>query len=103
TGTAGTTGSGGATGTPPGWWTSGSMHGCPWTGIDTVSGTTTVNMPTNFTTKNDSFSTPYCVMGTVHSAYESVALLGFNLNESPDGTSDQCGYKPADGTKIGPP
>ena len=42
-------------------------------------------------------------MGTVGSAYESVALLGFNLSESPDGTSDQCGYKPADGTKLGPP
>ena len=109
TGTAGrggTTGTGGATGTggnPPGWWTSGTMHGCPWTGIDTVSGTTTANTPQAFTTKNDSFTTPYCVSGTVHQAYESVALLGFNMNETPTGAADQCGYKPANGTAIGPP
>ena len=79
------------------------MHGCPWTGIDTVSGTTTVNTPQAFTTKTDSFATPYCVSGTVHQAYESVALLGFNMNETPTGAADQCGYKPADGTKLGPP
>ena len=56
TGTAGTTGSRGPRrhrgrgrhdrhgrhrrqrlgGNPPGWWTSGSMHGCPWTGIDVL-------------------------------------------------------------------
>ena len=105
TGTAGTTGSGGNTGgTPPGWWTSGSMHGCPWTGIDVLNVGTT-NTPQDFTTKADSFATPYCVSGTVgpDPGYNGVALLGFNLNETSTGASTQCGYKPADGTALGPP
>src|SRR4029079_18568792 len=90
TGTAGTTGSGGSTGAnPPGWWTSGSMHGCPWTGIDVLNVGTT-NTPQDFTTKMDSFSTPYCVSGTVgpDPGYNGVALLGFNMNETPTGATN---------------
>src|SRR5262245_14023423 len=73
----GTGGSGGtATGTPPGWWTSGTMKGCPWTGID-IYNVGSMNTPTEFTTKNDSFATPYCISGTVgpEPMYRGVSLL----------------------------
>ncbi len=110
TGTGGTgTGSGGAGGTnggtPPGWWTSGSWHGCSWTGIDVLnSATPTKNMPQDFVSKTDP-KAPYCVSGTVtpDPGYNGVALLGFNLNETSTGSATQCAYKPADPTAIGPP
>ena len=42
------------------------MHGCPWTGIDTVVGHHDgEHAARTFTTKTDSFATPYCVSGTV--------------------------------------
>ncbi len=100
TGTGGGS-AGGVSGTPAGWWTSGTWKGCSWTGIDVVASTTTTNMPQDFVTKTA--SAPYCVSGTVHSTYESVALMGFNLNETPTGVATQCGYKPADPTLTGPP
>jgi hypothetical protein len=100
----GTGGAGGVAGTPPGWWTSGSMKGCVWTGIDTYN-VGSMNTPTEYTTKNDSFATPYCISGTVgpEPMYRGVSLLGFNLNETPSGASNQCAYKPADPTALGPP
>jgi hypothetical protein len=95
------TGTGGSSGTvPPGWWTSGTWHGCSWTAKDTVTNSTTTNMPMDFLTTTQA---PYCVSGTVNPTYESVAILGFNLNESPDGTQTQCAYKAPDPTKVGPP
>jgi hypothetical protein len=99
----GTGGSGaaGASGTPAGWWTSKTWHGCAWTGIDTVANTTTTNMPRDFLTKPA--ADPYCVKGTVNPTYESVALLGFNLNETPTGDPNQCAYKASDSSKLGPP
>jgi hypothetical protein len=103
-GTAGvaTGGTGGIiTGNPPGWWTHGSWHGCPWTGIDIVAGTTTTNTPRDFVTHMSGMG--YCVMGSVHSNYDSVALLGFNLNETPNGMANQCAYNPAAATMMGPP
>ena len=105
-GTAGasTGGSGGMiTGNPPGWWTHAplSWHGCPWTGIDTVTGTTTTNMPRDFVTHMPGMG--YCVQGSVHGNYDSVALLGFNLNETPNGSATQCAYNPAAATMPGPP
>src|SRR4051794_653682 len=108
TGSAGTTGAGGTggviAGNPPGWWTSGSMHGCPWTRIDVLNGGPTTP-PQDSPPKPASSTTPYCVSGTVGPApgYNGVALLGFNLSETPTGSANQCAYKAADGTAIGPP
>jgi hypothetical protein len=104
-GRGGTTGTGGTVaGTPPGWWTSGSLHGCPWTGVDVLN-VGSMTMPTDFVTKNDSFATPYCMMGNVgpDPMYRGVTLLGFNLNEPVTGASNQCAYKPADPSALGPP
>lgn len=115
TGTTTTTGVGGATSTtdttssnttsvggPAGWWTYEplSWAGCAWTGIDTVQGSTTTVVPQDFTSGHVA-GDPYCVSGTVHDDYESVALLGFNLAEDPS-TAD-CSYDPADATSEGPP
>src|SRR5690606_18754195 len=65
---AGMTGSGGtppSTGNdPPGYWRSGDWHGCVWTGIDTVEGSTTKITPQDFTSQPA--GGPYCVSGTVH-------------------------------------
>ena len=88
-------------GNPPGWWTHASWHGCPWTGIDTVAGTTTTNTPRDFITHQAGMG--YCVSGNVHGDYDSVALLGFNLNETPNGSATQCAYNPAAATAMGPP
>ncbi|HYO94504.1 MAG TPA: hypothetical protein VER33_08320 [Polyangiaceae bacterium] len=101
-GTNATAGSG-TGGAPPvgsgaGYWTQGNLHGCSWTGVDVVAGTTTMSTPKDFTMK--AAADPYCVSGTVHGSYESVALLGFNLNE-PAGAN--CAYKPVDVTAMGPP
>jgi hypothetical protein len=104
TGAAGsTTGGGGSTGNAPaGYWTSGTWHGCAWTGIDNRNMGTTPVMPSDFTTKTD--NGPYCVKGTVGGdpMYETVALLGFNLAE-PVTSSLSCAYKPVDTTADGPP
>ena len=101
-GSAPTGGTGGViSGNPPGWWTHASWHGCPWTGIDTVAGTTTSNMPRDFLTHVEGMG--YCVSGTVFSSYDAVALLGFNLNETPTGNAMQCAYNPAAAMMMGPP
>ena len=103
---------GGFTGAnPAGWWTSGTWHGCAWTGIDTVTkapNRTTIT-PTDFTTLPA--GSAYHVSGSVgqdppvpatnYTGYGGVALLGFNLNQSPAGAS--CLYNPAAATAIGPP
>jgi hypothetical protein len=89
------------TGTPPGWWTHGTWHGCAWTGVDTVAGTTTMNTPRDFTMHQA--GTGYCLQGTVHNTYESVSLMGFNLNETPTGSATQCAFNPASATMMGPP
>lgn len=100
---AGMTGSGGtppSTGNdPPGYWRSGDWHGCVWTGIDTVEGSTTKITPQDFTSQPA--GGPYCVSGTVHGDYKSVSLLGFNLAEPPEGAD--CSYKPVDINAPGPP
>jgi hypothetical protein len=65
---------------PPGYWTSGNWHGCAWTGVDTL-GVGTEITPADFLSLPP--GDPYCVSGVVgaHAEYESVALLGFNINE----------------------
>lgn len=89
----GSTNTGGA-----GYWTSKDWHGCAWTGKGTA-GVTTVT-PQDFTTK--AAADPYCISGTVgaDTAYASVALLGFNVDEP---ATDSCVYKPVDTTSAGPP
>ncbi len=87
---------------PPGWWSYDplSWAGCAWTGIDTVQGSTTTIVPQDFTTGHAAGDS-YCVEGTVHDDYESVALLGFNLAE--DISTADCSYNPADAMGEGPP
>jgi hypothetical protein len=85
---------------PPGYWTYDTMHGCVWTGIDTVAGTTTTVTPKDFT-MGHADGDPYCVKGTVNADYESVALLGFNLGQPAEGAN--CTYDPATATAAGPP
>lgn len=94
----GTAGSGSGT-APPGYWTSGTWHGCAWTGIDALFGSTTTNMPRDFL--NHPAGMPYCVSGSVHPNYVAVALLGFNLAEP--AASANCAYKPVDLNAVGPP
>ncbi len=72
---------------PPGWYTTSGWGGCVWTGVEAeedvgASGQSTI-APNEFLDVAD--GGPYCVSGTVaaHEAYESVALLGFNLGEDP--------------------
>ncbi len=111
TGTGGSTGTGGTSsaGDPPGYYktadwsvTSVDWHGCVWTGIDTVAGTTTTVTPQDFTAASKEGG-PYEVSGTVFNDYNAVGLLGFNLNEATTGSSTQCKYNPAAATAAGPP
>jgi hypothetical protein len=101
TGTAGS-GSAGSSGTaPPGYWTSGSWHGCAWTGIDNLNMNTTT-MPMDFVSRPANSTDPYCIKGSVGPSYDAVALLGFNLAE-PVTPTLSCAYKPVDTTADGPP
>ncbi len=100
-GTGGTSNTGGSSNvgdTPPGYWTYEDWGGCVWTGIDEEPDTTTNITPQDFTSQEGG---PYCVSGSVHDTYESVALLGFNLAE-PAATAD-CTYTPVDPDAQGPP
>jgi hypothetical protein len=111
TGSGGATGNGGSTGgsRPKGYfytadWSVKSVdwHGCAWTGKDsTVSGSTTSVTPVDFMAIAD--GGPYEVSGTVYNDYNSVALMGFNLNEAITGVDTQCKNDPASATKDGPP
>lgn len=98
TSTAGTAGTGGGGTAPPGYWTFETWHGCAWTGVGTA-GQSTIT-PQDFTAL--ATPGPYCVSGTVGAEpeYQSVALLGFNINEP---TTASCTYKPVDVTADGPP
>jgi hypothetical protein len=104
TGTAGTTAAGG-TGIivnpgegPAGYWVEKQWHGCSWTGKE-LTGTTTLT-PMDFTQKPPADA--FCVSGSVgaDAMYQSVALLGFNVNEPPPMS---CVYKAADPAASGPP
>jgi len=102
-GTLGSSGGGGNTdpgNDPAGFWRYDDMKGCAWTGIDDTGSGTTVT-PQDF--KARAPEDPYCAQGTVgaNEDYESVALLGFNINEDP-ATAD-CSYDPAAATSEGPP
>ena len=82
--------------------TSVDWHGCVWTGIDsTVAGSTTSITPKDFTSAAKEGG-PYNVKGTVFNDYNSVAILGFDLNDTPKGTSDQCSNAKRDPKAAGP-
>jgi hypothetical protein len=83
---------------PPGYWVQDDWHGCAWTGVGTA-GVSTI-MPQDFTAQ--AAGEPYCVSGSVGAEpeYQSVALLGFNVNEP---TSASCTYEPVDVNAEGPP
>jgi hypothetical protein len=75
-------------------------HGCVWTGKDsTVTGSDTSVVPSDFMTA--STADGYKISGSVFNDYNSVALIGFNLNEATTGKADQCKNDPA--VKDGPP
>lgn len=84
---------------PPGYWESGDWHGCAWTGVDTRGVGTTIT-PQDFLTKPAADA--YCVSGTVGAdpEYESVALLGFNINEP---NTETCEYEAVTDATIPPP
>jgi hypothetical protein len=83
---------------PPGYWVEKDWHGCSWTGIESTA--MTMRSPMDFTTKDPAAA--FCLKGTVAAdpMYNSVALLGFNVDEAPPAT---CAYKAADPNASGPP
>jgi hypothetical protein len=108
---AGGSGAGGSSGTgtrPPGYYltadwgvTKVDWHGCVWTGKDTtVAGSDTSVVPIDFTSGTPNGG-PYHISGTVYNDYNSVALLGFNLNEAATGVATQCANDTT--VKDGPP
>jgi hypothetical protein len=124
-GTSGGTGGSGAAGSsgtgtnPPGWYTtkdwgvtSVDWHGCVWTGVDcksncsagitAVPGSTTSVTPADFTAATTEGG-PYQVTGSVFNDYNSVALLGFDLNDTPKGDATQCSNAKRDPAADGPP
>ena len=113
TGTGGTgtggAGTGGAPARPPGYWMASDWNltgvpwaGCAWTQIDTVTATTTTITPPDFTAR-PAVTDPYHVSGSVFTDYNSVAVLGFNLNEAITGASNQCAHRIFDATTVLPP
>lgn len=104
---AGTTSTGGVVGTggstpvnpgegPTGYWVEKNWHGCAWTSNGDMAATTIT--PKDFMAKPA--ADPFCVSGSVGPTYESVALLGFNVNEPPPAS---CAFKAADPNGAGPP
>jgi hypothetical protein len=103
---AGTGGAAGGNGNAPaGYWTRPAQMwgGCVWAGIDAGPGVTSTAkpMPADYVSKaaND----PYCTKGTVpaQAMSQSVAMLGFNLNE-PITPGLSCAAKTPDPAAAGP-
>jgi hypothetical protein len=109
--------SGGAN--PPGWYStkdwgvsSVDWHGCVWTGVDcksscpagitAVAGSTTSVTPADFMAAAKEGG-PYEVSGSVFNDYNSVALLGFDLNDTPKGDAKQCDNTKRNPAGDGPP
>jgi hypothetical protein len=76
---------------PPGYLVQKNWHGCSWTGKE-ATGATTIT-PADFVAKPPADA--FCVSGSVGPTYESVSLLGFNVNEAPPAS---CAFKPVDTT-----
>jgi hypothetical protein len=104
---------------PPGWYTTKDWgvtavdwHGCVWTGVDcksncpagitAVPGSTTSVTPADFTAAAKEGG-PYQVTGSVFNDYNSVALLGFDLNDTPKGDATQCSNAKRNPAADGPP
>ena len=119
TGGSSTGGSSAAGANPPGWYTtkdwnvsSVDWHGCVWTGVDcksncpagitAVPGSTTSVTPADFTAAATEGG-PYQVTGSVFNDYNSVALLGFDLNDTPKGDAQQCSNAKRNPAADGPP
>jgi hypothetical protein len=111
-GSTSTAGAGGGGARPKGYYylsdwnvTTADWHGCVWSGIDsTVSGsTTTITTPASKDFMSVADGGPYELAGSVYKSYDAVAMIGFNLNEAIDGTTDQCKYNAAAATADGPP
>ena len=118
-GGASTGGSSASGANPPGWYTtkdwnvsSVDWHGCVWTGVDcksncsagitAVPGSTTSVTPADFTAAATEGG-PYQVTGSVFNDYNSVALLGFDLNDTPKGDAQQCSNAKRNPAADGPP
>jgi hypothetical protein len=92
--------------------TSVDWHGCVWTGVDcksscpagitAVPGSTTSVTPADFTAAATEGG-PYQVTGSVFNDYNSVALLGFDLNDTPKGDAQQCSNSKRNPAADGPP
>jgi len=103
-------GTGGVPSRPAGYWMSSDWSltgvnwaGCVWTQVDSnVAGSTTSISPQDFTT-NHQPSDPYHVSGSVFNDYNSVAMVGFNLNEAITGDSNQCAHSVFEPTTVLPP
>ena len=119
TGGSSTGGSSASGANPPGWYTtkdwsvsSVDWHGCVWTGVDcksscpagitAVPGSTTSVTPADFTAASKEGG-PYQVTGSVFNDYNSVALLGFDLNDTPKGDPQQCSNAKRNPAADGPP
>jgi hypothetical protein len=119
TGSGGSSGGGASGSNPPGWYTtkdwgvsSVDWHGCVWTGVDcksncpagitAVPGSTTSVTPADFTGAATEGG-PYQVTGSVFNDYNSVVLLGFDLNDTPTGDATQCKNANRDPSADGPP
>jgi hypothetical protein len=118
-GNGGSSAGGSSGGNPPGWYStkdwgvsSVDWHGCVWTGVDcksscpagitAVPGSTTSVTPSDFTAATTEGG-PYEVTGSVFNDYNSVALLGFDLNDTPSGVATQCSNSKRDPAADGPP
>jgi Glycosyl hydrolase family 12 len=82
----------------PGYWVEKDWHGCAWTSPG-QKGATTIT-PMDFTTKPAADA--FCIKGVVGAEpmYESVALLGFNVNQP---ASTSCAAKAPDPSGAGEP
>lgn len=99
TSTAGATGTGGVVNPGdggPGYWVEKDWHGCAWTSKG--SGGETTITPADFVAKPPADA--FCVSGSVGPTYESVAILGFNVNQP---TSTSCVAKAPDPNAVGEP
>ena len=119
-GVSGTTGAGGRGGTTGSGGTGGATrrqparlvdrrarwHGCPWTGIDTRSRAPRrlQHAAAGLHDQDRLVRTPYCVSGHGPPATTNRSRCSASTsNAAPPARADQCVYKPANGTAIGPP
>jgi hypothetical protein len=76
------------TGKPVGFANSLDWHGCMWTQTDQLNAGTVVT-PTDF--RNHMNGDPYCIQGKLGAGEDTMAMLGFNISESPEGADCSAG------------